>query len=194
MHFYLPFVIPYLFQNKYKASLSKKQDTVDVSPLYLLHDTCHHPHNLLIISNIGLSEDATKTSTTVDTMIALQNYKILSAWQCYCRPVYILLSLPLEKESRKKKDSDMSLMCLISWQEVYRLPAHEQFYYNPLTQLNRKTISKNVNKSEDRDQTKRCQFRELVKKGNHDDDISIHSSTLDSKFNLRLPISCSFYY
>lgn len=34
----------------------------------------------------------------------------------------------------------------------------------------------------------------LVKKGNHCDDISIHASTLDSKFNLRIPISCSFHY
>lgn len=68
-----------------------------------MHDTCHHPHNLLIISNTGLSEDATKDSTTIDTIIAIQDYKILSAWQCYFSLIYILLPLPLEKDSRKKK-------------------------------------------------------------------------------------------
>lgn len=41
--------------------------------LYLLHDASHHPHNLLITSIIGLSEDATKASTTADTTIAIRD-------------------------------------------------------------------------------------------------------------------------
>ena len=49
--------------------------------LYLLHSTSHHTNNLLIISITGLSEDATKASTTADTTRAKWDYKI-SAWQC----------------------------------------------------------------------------------------------------------------
>lgn len=99
--------LSYFFQNIYKASLSKKkkkkQNRVIFHYLYPLHEVCHHPHNLFIISNSGLSKDATKISTTVDAIIAIQYYKIVSAWPCYSSLLYILLLLPLEKDSRGKK-------------------------------------------------------------------------------------------
>lgn len=46
---------------------------------------------------------------------------------------------------KNQKDSERSLMCLISWQEVYWLAAHKQFWrLHPLKQLNWKS-NKNVN-------------------------------------------------
>lgn len=45
--------------------------------LSLLHDTSHQLNNLLIISKSGLSENATKASTTAHATIAIRD----SEWQ-----------------------------------------------------------------------------------------------------------------
>lgn len=139
--------------------------------LYPLHEACHHPHNLFIISNSGLSKDATKISTTVDAIIAIQYYTIVSAWLCYSSLLYILLLLPLEKDSREKKRIQKCPSCVsFLGRKSTDLQLTNSSITNPLKQLNRKTINKNINESEDRDQTNQMlpiHRNKLVKKENH---------------------------
>lgn len=121
-------------------------------PLPIVHDTWHHPHNLLIISNIGLSEDATKTSTTVDTIIAMQNHKILSAWHMTLASFIFFYHYHLKRTAGKKGFRNVPRVSNLL---AGSLPTRSsQFYYNSQKWLSRKTINMNVNKSEDRDQTK----------------------------------------